>query len=65
MRRVIMGSLATTAVLGGVILTGAGVAAADTGRPTGGDDPASAQPTCGNTEIDFTKGCFLSPHPFF
>ncbi|MGH3784268.1 MAG: hypothetical protein ACRDRO_27530 [Pseudonocardiaceae bacterium] len=65
MRRVIIRSLATTAVLSGLILTGAGVAAADTARPTGGDDP-SAQTTCGSGNIDFSPGgCFLGSHNFF
>ncbi len=59
MRRVIIGSLAATAVLGGTIFTGAGVAAADPERPTGGDNSSSAQPSCGPSDIDFEQGCFL------
>lgn len=59
MRRVIIRSLATTAVLGGVILTGAGVAAADTGRPTGGTGPD--QPTCAPGNIDLSQNCLLAP----
>ncbi len=66
MRRVIIRSLAATAVVGGVILTGAGVAAADTGvgsgtgRPTGGT--GADQPTCASDSIDLSPDCFLSPH---
>jgi hypothetical protein len=66
MRRVIIRSLATTAVLSGVILTGAGVAAADTGRPTGGTDPSSEQTTCGSGNLDISPGgCFLGSHHIF
>jgi hypothetical protein len=64
-----MRCLATTAVVGGVILAGAGVAAADTGRPTGGTGSGrptggtgSDQPTCQPGNIDLTPDCFLSPH---
>ncbi|MDQ2880965.1 MAG: hypothetical protein M3Y48_06850 [Actinomycetota bacterium] len=66
MRRVIIRSLATTAVLSGLILAGAGVAAADTARPTGGTDPSSEQTTCGNGNLDISQGgCFLGSHNFF
>jgi hypothetical protein len=59
MRRVIILRLATTAVVSGIVLTGAGVAAADPGRPTGGDNSSSGEPTCGASDIDFAHGCFL------
>jgi hypothetical protein len=65
MRRVIIRSVATTAVLGGIILTGAGVAAADPGRPAGGDNSSSAEPACGTSDIDFEHGCFLGWGRFF
>jgi hypothetical protein len=65
MRRVIIRSLATTAVFGGIILTGAGVAAADPGRPVGGDNSSSAEPTCGTSNIDLEQGCFLGWGRFF
>jgi hypothetical protein len=66
MRRVIIRSLATTAMLSGLIFAGAGVAAADTARPTGGDDPSSAQTTCGSGNIDFSPGgCFMGMRHIF
>jgi hypothetical protein len=65
MRRVIIRSLATTAVLGGVIFTSVGVAVADQERPTGGDRSAPAEPACGPSELDFTYGCFLGWGRFF
>lgn len=65
MRRGTIRALAITAVLGGVIFTGAGVAAADAMRPTGGDNPSSAEPACGASDIDFTYGCFLGWGRFF
>lgn len=65
MRGVIIRSLATTAVLGGIILTGAGVAAADPGRPAGGDNFSSGEPTCGAGDLDFENGCFLGWGRFF
>lgn len=71
MRRVIIRSLATTAVFGGIILTGAGaaaadpVAAADPGRPVGGGNSSSAEPTCGTSDIDLAQGCFLGWGRFF
>jgi hypothetical protein len=57
MRRVIIRFLAAAAVLGGVVFTGAGVAAADQGRPVGGDN--SSAPPCGAGDIDFAHGCFF------
>ncbi|MGH3669707.1 MAG: hypothetical protein ACRDSH_03580, partial [Pseudonocardiaceae bacterium] len=57
MRRVIVRALAIAAVLGGVAVAGAGVAAAEQARPVGGDNP-SAQP-CGSGDMDFEHGCFL------
>lgn len=68
MRRVIIRSLTATAVLGGIILTGAGVAAAAPGSgagvaaagpggQVGGDNSSSA--TCGASDIDLKQGCFL------
>jgi hypothetical protein len=68
MRGVISRCLATTAVIGGVILAGAGVAVADTGRPTGGTGrdhtggTGPDQPSCQPGNIDLTPDCFLSPH---
>lgn len=59
MRGVIIRSLATTAVVSGVILAGAGVASADTGNPTGGT--GSDQPTCQPGNINLTPECFLAP----
>jgi hypothetical protein len=65
MRGVIIRSLATTAVLGGIILTGSGVAAADPGRPTGGNNFSSGEPTCGAGDADFEHGCFFGWGRFF
>jgi hypothetical protein len=65
MRRVIIPSLATTAVMSGIIITGVGVAAADQEKPTGGDQIGSVAPACGAGELDFERGCFLSWGPFF
>lgn len=65
MRGVIIRSLATIAVLGGIAFTGAGVAAADTGRPTGGDNSSSAEPSCGASDINFAQGCFFGFGYFF
>jgi hypothetical protein len=62
-RRVIVRSLAITAVLGGVAFAGAGVAAAEQARPVGGDNP-SAQP-CPAGDLDFEHGCFLGWGRFF
>jgi hypothetical protein len=59
MRGVIIRSLATTAVVGGVILAGAGVASAGTGSPTGGTD--SDQPACASGSLDISQDCLLSP----
>lgn len=65
MRRVIIRSLATITVLGGIALTGAGVAAADPGRPTGGDNSSSTAPACGASDINFAQGCFFGFGYFF
>jgi hypothetical protein len=68
MRGLFIRSLATTAVVGGVILAGAGVAVADAGRPTGDTGRAQTggngpdQPSCLPDNIDLTPDCFLSPH---
>ena len=62
-RRVIIRFLAIAAVLGGVVVTGTGVAAADQGRPVGGDN--SSAPVCGASDIDFAYGCFLGWGWFF
>jgi hypothetical protein len=62
-RGVIIRLLAIAAVLGGVVFTGAGVAAADQGRPVGGDN--SSAPACGPSDLDFTNGCFLGWGRFF
>jgi hypothetical protein len=62
-RGVIVRVLAVTAVLGGVVFTGAGVAAADQGRPVGGDN--SSAPPCGASDIDIAHGCFLGWGRFF
>jgi hypothetical protein len=59
MRRVIIRFLASTAVLGGIILNGAGVAAADPERPAAGGTSASAEPTCGTSNFDLDQGCIL------
>jgi hypothetical protein len=64
MRRNIIRSVAITTVLGGTIFSAAGVAAADQGRPTGGDN-SSAQSGCNTSELDSERGCFLSWGPFF
>ncbi|MGH3831674.1 MAG: hypothetical protein ACRDRS_14705 [Pseudonocardiaceae bacterium] len=63
MQGVIVRFLAVAAVLGGVVFTGAGVAAADQSRPVGGDNFSA--PSCGNSELDFIHGCFLGFGPFF
>ena len=63
MRRVIIRSLGITAVLSGIIIAGAGVAAADPAPPTGGDK--SSAPSCGAGDIDFAQGCFLGMGRFF
>jgi hypothetical protein len=63
MRGVIGRFLVIVAVLGGVVVTGAGVAAADQGRPVGGDN--SSAPPCGTSDIDFAYGCFLGWGWFF
>lgn len=65
MRGVIIGSLAAGAVLGGLAFTGVGVAAADSGYPTGGDRSAPAESTCGSGDLDFANGCFLGWGRFF
>jgi hypothetical protein len=61
MRRNIIRSLAITTVLGGTLFTAAGVAAADQGRPTGGDK----SPTCSPSDLEFEQGCFAGWGPFF
>lgn len=61
MRRGIVRFVAITAVLGGAILTATGVAAADPGRPTGGDNSA----TCNPSDLEFEQGCFVGWGPFF
>ncbi|MGH3695679.1 MAG: hypothetical protein ACRDRX_17100 [Pseudonocardiaceae bacterium] len=50
--------------ISGIILTDAGVAAADQERPAGGDN-SSTQPSCGAGDIDFAQGCFLGWGRFF
>jgi hypothetical protein len=65
MRRIIIRCLAVNAVLGGLILTGVGVAAADQGHPGGGGNSSSAEPPCGTSDIDFSQGCFLGWGRFF
>jgi hypothetical protein len=62
-RGVIVRFLVIVAVLGGVASAGAGVAAADQGRPVGGDD--SSAPPCGTSDIDFEHGCFFGWGRFF
>jgi hypothetical protein len=64
MRRNIIRSVAITTVLGGTIFGAVGVAAADQGRPTGGDN-SSAQSGCNSSDLDFDRGCFLNWGPFF
>lgn len=65
MSRVIIRFVAVSAALGGLILTGVGVATADSGYSTGGDKPASAEPVCGSGDLDFANGCFLGWGRFF
>jgi hypothetical protein len=65
MGRVGIRFVAVNAVLGGLILTGVGVASADSGYPTGGDKPSTAEPACGSGDIDFAQGCFLGWGRFF
>jgi hypothetical protein len=55
--------LAITAVLGGIVFPGAGVAAAAQDRPVGGDNTAA--PSCGPSDIDFAQGCFFGWGRFF
>ena len=62
-RGVVVRLLAIAAVLGGVMVTGAGVAAADQQRPVGGDNLSA--PPCGTADLDFARGCFLGWGPFF
>jgi hypothetical protein len=63
-QRVIIRSLGITVVLSGIIIAGAGVAAAEPAPQTGGDK-SSAQPSCGAGDIDFAQGCFLGMGRFF
>jgi hypothetical protein len=56
---------AATAVLGGMVFTGAGEAAADSGYPATGDPSSSAQPGCGESDINVEQGCFLGWGRFF
>lgn len=62
-RRVIVRFLAVAAVLGGVVVTDAGVAAADQKRPVGGDN--SSAPSCKASDIDVDYGCLVGEGPFF
>ncbi|MBV8995612.1 MAG: hypothetical protein JO287_18370 [Pseudonocardiales bacterium] len=56
--------MAITTVLGGAIFSAAGVAAAaDQGRPTGGDN-SSAQ-ACDSADRYSDPGCMLGWGPFF
>jgi hypothetical protein len=62
-RGVIVRFLAVAAVLVGVAVTGAGVAAADQKRPVGGDNPSA--PSCGASDINVESGCVIGEGPFF
>lgn len=63
MRGVVVRFLAATAVLGGIMFPGAGVAAASQDRPVGGDNAAA--PPCDSSNIDVAQGCFLGWGRFF
>jgi hypothetical protein len=63
MRRNTIRSVAITTVLGGTIFSAAGVAAADQGRPTGGDN-SSAQ-GCSSSDGYSDPGCMLGWGPLF
>jgi hypothetical protein len=65
MRRSIIRSVALTVVFTGTVLATAGVAAAaDQGRPTGGDN-SSAQASCSSSDRYSDPGCMLGWEPFF